>query len=199
MARRRGFDPLPLFVVGGLGAWYWFNVRPLEGATSPETSSTTTAPLPPAAGRPPPAPGRSDKDPRGVRNNNPGNILYSPANAWQGQLLPPDGEYARFGDLTSGVRAAMMILRVYIRSYGLNTVDKIAARWAPAPRNNPAAWAKNVSTGSGLARTTVINPNDLGHMAALMRGVITAEDGATWKNYADGVLGAAFAAAVAAG
>lgn len=53
---------------------------------------------------------------RGIRNNNPGNIDYNPANKWQGQL-PMDKviepRFCRFESPEYGIRALMKLLSTY--------------------------------------------------------------------------------------
>lgn len=87
--------------------------------------------------------------PRGIRNNNPGNIDYSPANAWQGQLKPDpaiEARFARFDTPENGIRALGKTLRTYQRKHGLKTVQAIIARWAPSQENNTAAYVRSVES-----------------------------------------------------
>lgn len=129
---------------------------------------------------------------RGIRNNNPGNIKYSAANNWTGQT-GTDGTFSKFNTAINGFRAMARILKTYQSSYGLNTISKMAARWAPASENNVSAWASNVALGSGIGINDAINTNNRGQMIALMRGIVVAENGTKYKNYySDSVIGAGF-------
>ena len=68
---------------------------------------------------------------RGVRNNNPLNIRIG--NAWLGEVKnPTDKEFEQFESLLYGLRAAFVLIRRYIRRYGLCTIRQIVTRWAPA-------------------------------------------------------------------
>jgi hypothetical protein len=199
MARRSNAttDVLGMGLV--LGAAY-FGYRALLGqanaaGTSPSggssTSTSNTAPSPNVTGNNP-APGAPANAPRGIRNNNPGNILYSPANNWQGQI-GNDGSYAKFSSPTYGIRAAFVLLKNYQANYGINTILKLAQRWAPAPLNNPTSYANNVLAYSGLASISVngmtinantpLNFSNPNFMIPIMRGIIVAENGAAYKNY----------------
>jgi len=84
---------------------------------------------------------------RGLRNNNPGNIDYNPANPWQGQL-PHDPaiekRFARFDTPENGIRALARTLLTYYRKHGLKTVAAIIGRWAPSHENNTAAYVRSV-------------------------------------------------------
>ncbi|PCI44020.1 MAG: structural protein [Proteobacteria bacterium] len=73
--------------------------------------------------------------PRGIRNNNPLNIRYSPANRWQGQIGVDDKGFVIFRSPELGVRAAFKILESY-RKKGIDTIKDIIYRWAPPEDNN---------------------------------------------------------------
>jgi hypothetical protein len=86
---------------------------------------------------------------RGLRNNNPGNIDYNPANQWQGQL-PHDPaiekRFARFDTPENGIRALARTLLTYSRKHGLRTVAGIIGRWAPGHENDTAAYVRSVNS-----------------------------------------------------
>ena len=70
--------------------------------------------------------------PRGIRNNNPGNIRHG-AN-WQG--LNPNGRiidpaFCVFTAPIYGIRALAKVLINYKKIHGLNTVRQIVSRYAP--------------------------------------------------------------------
>jgi len=73
--------------------------------------------------------------PRGIRNNNPGNI--EKGTAWNGMAdAQPDERYITFKTPEYGIRAMARILRTYREKYNLVAVDQIINRWAP-PHENP--------------------------------------------------------------
>ena len=71
---------------------------------------------------------------RGQRNNNPLNIKYVPMTHWVGEvhdeLLKFDKTFAEFKEMKYGIRAAIKLIRNYIRS-GYNTIDRIISRLCP--------------------------------------------------------------------
>lgn len=88
------------------------------------------------------------KLPRGVRNNNPGNVDYSPLNKWVGQVGieqdVPNPRFARFDIAQNGIRAITKILMSYHRK-GFNTVRLMINRWAPPKENDTGAYVKAVA------------------------------------------------------
>ncbi len=97
--------------------------------------------------------GRSDL-PRGVRNNNPGNIRVT-SDRWVGQIPPSqatDPDFAQFRNYIFGVRAMIKLLNNYIAA-GYNTVAKIINRYAPPSENDTSAYINFVIQQTGL------NPN----------------------------------------
>lgn len=97
------------------------------------------------------------KLPRGIRNNNPGNIEYSPKNPWQGLDDPPsDGRFCRFKDPVYGIRAVARTLITYQdkRRAGdgskIDTAREFIERWAPKQENNTSAYVASVRKRLGL-------------------------------------------------
>lgn len=88
------------------------------GNTAPTTKPTTTEKPPVTVSGP---------VPRGIRNNNPGNIKKS-ASPWVGKV-GNDGTFEIFDTAQNGIRAMGRLLRTYRNSYGLNTIRGIIQRW----------------------------------------------------------------------
>lgn len=76
--------------------------------------------------------------PRGMRNNNPGNIRWIPdlRRRWRGMLRDDGGGYAEFAEMADGTRALGKQLLKY-RERGLDTPQKIIETWAPAIGRDP--------------------------------------------------------------
>ena len=69
---------------------------------------------------------------RGLRNNNPLNIVKSEKINWQGEVKPStDPNFAQFETLEYGLRAAFKLLRTYYTKHGCTTIRQIVSRWAP--------------------------------------------------------------------
>lgn len=131
--------------------------------------------------------------PRGVRNNNPGNIKLSPAsraNPWQGQLPPDqqrDSVFLQFAEMKYGIRAIARCLRSY-RSRGLQTIAALSATWAPSVDNNrPGEYAQTVLQYCPAATSvdTAIDFTAADVAFGLVRGIIVAENGSEWARLID--------------
>ena len=82
--------------------------------------------------------------PRGVKNNNPGNIRIAPGVHWQGQSdIQTDGAFVQFDDPLYGIRAIARIMHSYER-LGIRTIHDAINRWAPPNENNSAAYVDAV-------------------------------------------------------
>ena len=69
--------------------------------------------------------------PRGIRNNNPGNLIYNSFTAGLGATGKDAGGFAIFPSMDVGQAAAISNLEDYGKK-GLNTIEKIVGTWAPA-------------------------------------------------------------------
>ena len=89
---------------------------------------------------------------RGLRNNNPANIMRG--SAWKG-LVPflvdssnnqkyYDKRFAQFSDMVYGIRALLVVLRTYHYKYKLDTISKVIHRFAPLSENNTYVYIANV-------------------------------------------------------
>ena len=93
------------------------------------------------------------KTPRGVRNNNPGNIDYHSTNNWVGQLGIEEGvanpRFARFDKPENGIRAMAKLLVGYHHK-GFKSVEAMIHRWAPPSENDTGAYVSSVAKKLGL-------------------------------------------------
>ena len=93
--------------------------------------------------------------PRGLRDNNPGNIRPSTKYKWNGQTgidnKGGQGSYVIFQDIEHGIRAMAKDLSNKIFR-GLNTLNKYIKVYAPADdANDTANYIKRVSHDTGIA------------------------------------------------
>lgn len=106
--------------------------------------------------------------PRGVRNNNPGNIRLSRSH-WQGLCeVQRDPSFCQFDDYIHGLRAIAVLLYIYVVVDDVTTVSDIVARWAPASENNTHAYVADVCQRTGLRpnhAVDVVAGTDLAKMA----------------------------------
>ncbi|MDP3859019.1 MAG: hypothetical protein Q8Q73_14800 [Stagnimonas sp.] len=118
--------------------------------------------------------------PRGIRNNNPGNLRPGPA--WLGLAAPasdggPGGGYARFTSPYYGIRALAINLRNYDKKHGLRTVRGVINRWAPPVENNTSAYVTAVAKALGVGPDATINTADPAVLAKLVTAIIKHENG----------------------
>ena len=93
--------------------------------------------------------------PRGIRNNNPGNLKIS-SSEWKGKIPVQnntDGTFEQFQNWYYGIRAMWRLISNYIQS-GNNTIAKIVGKYAPTSENNTNTYINYVSSFTG------INPNE---------------------------------------
>lgn len=119
--------------------------------------------------------------PRGIRNRNPGNIEYNPANNWDGQA-GSDGRYAIFdphpaGEFVYGARAAAKLLRNYARKYGIRTIAGLITRWAPHSENPTDAYIDNVAAAVGAPAYLPIDVEDDALLERMLVGMFRQEVG----------------------
>ncbi len=100
------------------------------------------------------------KTPRGVRNNNPGNIDRT-AVAWQGEDRSPEAmrrepRFCVFLTPQAGFRALAKTLLTYQRKHRLRTVKEIINRWAPPVENDTGAYVRQVASEVGVGATEII-------------------------------------------
>lgn len=117
------------------------------------------------------------KEPRGLRNCNPGNIRIN-GDLFKGELRPSrDSQFKTFISMGYGYRAMFKTLDTYIRRYRLDTVEKIIARWAPMNENNTSAYIRLVEKYSGIPRDKVVSTDDANGMCAIVAAMSRVENG----------------------
>lgn len=116
--------------------------------------------------------------PRGIRNNNPGNIRYVEGitSTYQG-CTGSDGAFCIFDTPQNGLRALCVLLLTYQTLHGLNTVRGIINRWAPPVENNTSAYVVAVAKQSGLGEDIPLDLKSPGVLAPLATAIIQHENG----------------------
>lgn len=114
--------------------------------------------------------------PRGVRNNNPGNVVKG-STQWEGEVTGSDPKYATFATPEAGIRAMGKTLLAYQDKHGLNTVGAIVSRWAPATENDTGAYASAVAKELGVKPDAQINLRDSATLNNLTKAMIRYENG----------------------
>ncbi len=114
---------------------------------------------------------------RGIRNNNPGNIRHS-ATPFRGEVVPSqDAEFKEFESVEWGFRAMFLIIHNYGELYGIDTLDKIIARWAPSVENDTAQYIGVVARRLGCSSRSHIDSLDHDTMVKLVAAMAHIECG----------------------
>ncbi len=115
--------------------------------------------------------------PRGLRNNNPGNIRNS-STVWQGEIVPSkDKSFKQFKTMAYGYRALIKLLQNYRKLYNLKTVAELINRWAPENENNTSAYITRVCKEMQVPSTYVIDIEDKATMCAMAAAISQVENG----------------------
>ena len=118
------------------------------------------------------------KVPRGIRNNNPLNIIIG--NTWLGERPnPTDDRFEEFTAMEYGCRAAFIILRRYIRRYHKNTIAQIVHKWSPDGGTIEESYINTVAKRMGINKDQAIDYNDKATMCALVAAMAFVENGQT--------------------
>lgn len=141
--------------------------------------------------------------PRGIRNNNPGNLVIT-SQKWLGKVpldKNTDGHFEQFIDPVYGIRAAILVLKSYHHSMKtdlatalptsdgdgdgrLFSIHNIIRRWAPPNENNTAAYIDMVSRALNAPATAVLSFSRTS-VELLLRAIFMMENGRQYKDYYD--------------
>ena len=135
----------------------------------------------------------STAEPRGVRNNNPGNVMKG-GKGWQGEVQGDDPRYASFATPEAGIRAMGKTLLTYQDKHGINTVEGLISRWAPATENNTAAYVATVAKAAGVKPDAALDLREGDTLGKLTRAMIQVENGK--QPYSDQQIAAGIGAAL---
>jgi hypothetical protein len=109
--------------------------------------------------------------PRGIRNNNPGNIKKG--EQWQG-ASGDDGTFVIFADTSWGLRAIARALTTMI-GQGYNTIQTLIPQWSATDQQ---AYINNVAAGSGIGPADILTPDQV-TLQDLIRQIVDQENGQT--------------------
>lgn len=113
--------------------------------------------------------------PRGIINNNPGNVRRTETTSWKGQeATQTDPAFVQFVTAEYGIRAIVRIMTSYKRE-GLNTIQQAINRWAPPVENNTVAYVNAVCSGCNKTPGEVVDFSAI--MPALVKAIILHENG----------------------
>lgn len=97
---------------------------------------------------------------RGIRNNNPGNIRHANGTKWAGSSpQQTDPNFVQFTSPEFGIRAIAKVLTSYLGK-GVNTIEKMVARWAPSSENDTESYIRQVAKTTGIQRNEPVTAKD---------------------------------------
>lgn len=82
--------------------------------------------------------------PRGLRNNNPGNVRATKGVTWVGQVGEDDAGFCVFDSPEHGIRCLAKVLLAYQGVHKLTTLRQMIGRWAPDSENDTDAYLDHV-------------------------------------------------------
>lgn len=122
--------------------------------------------------------------PRGIRNNNPGNLNFA-GQAGATKEGGENGRFAVFGSMQEGVAALYRQIQLYFKR-GMNTLSSIVKTYAPAgDNNNVSAYVSALSKATGKGADEPLDPNDMNTISRMMKGIVDHENGAGYISSSD--------------
>lgn len=122
-------------------------------------------------------------DPRGIRNNNPGNLNFVGQNGAQLESHATP-RFAKFQTAFDGFSALGKQIKAYYNGTSkavgyqkLQSVEDIISRFAPPKENNTQAYINKLSKTLGVGRGETLNIHDPQVLATLMNGITQIENG----------------------
>jgi hypothetical protein len=116
--------------------------------------------------------------PRGIRNNNPGNIDLGPTK-WQGLIAGSDPRFCTFRNAAFGYRALALNLMHIIVTEGKDTITGFVYPWAPPSENNTGAYVAGVAEWTQIDATAKLPQIDTPGLLALLTQAITVHENGT--------------------
>jgi len=113
--------------------------------------------------------------PRGLRNNNPGDVEAPPGTPWAG-TVGMDGPFVIFPDTTWGLRALAKDLITNIGTEGYDTITSLITKFAPPSENDTASYISSVSADTSIDPSVQLG-TDQDTITSLMRAIVNHEVG----------------------
>jgi len=148
------------------------------GGDGPQSPGTPGVNAPSA-----PSPAGGKKLPRGIRNNNPGNLNFA-GQAGASKEGGPGGRFAKFGTMREGVAALVKQIGLYV-SRGKNSIRKILEVYAPTSENNTGAYIAAVSRALGIGPDDPLDINSSEQVMGLVKAITDHENGKGYVGAAD--------------
>lgn len=117
--------------------------------------------------------------PRGIRNNNPGNLDFVGQPGAHLETGVANPRFAVFPTMSDGIRALRDQLLRYAER-GLTTVASIISVYAPPTENATSAYIASLCRHMGVQADSVLDLRDPATMRALIAGITIMENGSGW-------------------
>ena len=115
--------------------------------------------------------------PRGIRNNNPGNVERT-SERWLGMSEEQsDTRFMVFKTPEYGIRCLQRLLINYQERHQINTIRKIIDRWAPSVENNTSAYVWHISRITGFDPDESLDLLDKYTNVAITKAIVRHENG----------------------
>ena len=115
--------------------------------------------------------------PRGIRNNNPGNVERT-SERWLGMSEEQsDTRFMVFKTPEYGIRCLQRLLINYQERHQINTIRKIIDRWAPSVENNTSAYVWHISRITGFDPDESLDLLDKYTNIAITKAIVRHENG----------------------
>lgn len=120
--------------------------------------------------------------PRGIRNNNPGNIELGIK--WDGLCEEQtDGRFCQFVSPEYGIRAIARIFKTYSKKHGIDTIREAIHRWAPPNENDSDNYTEFVASKSGFDPDEKVDLQDHTVLVQVIPWMIVMENGVNPYEY----------------
>ena len=121
--------------------------------------------------------------PRGIRNNNPGNIRRTDIE-WEGKVKGGDSVFEVFSRPWWGIRALAKLLLNYQSKHDLMTPAELISRWAPGHENPTDIYVQHIAQRLGVTAHQAIFVEKYDTAYKLAAAIIEFENGRnpyTWE------------------
>ena len=112
----------------------------------------------------------------GYKGCNPLNIRAT-TDKWQGAIGQNEKGYLIFSSPVDGIRAAAKVLKNYDSKYGINTIEEIVSRFAPASENPTGEYIQNVVKATGYKAQEKLDLKNPEVMQKLIQAMMNQEIG----------------------
>jgi hypothetical protein len=114
--------------------------------------------------------------PRGLRNNNPGNIVKSSLKL-KNEIPGNDATYRTFKTMADGYTALFELLAIYIAN-GYNTIRKMFAHYeSGSPKSDIDNYVNYVSSTTGINPDAVLSMSQTANILAIAKAISQKENG----------------------